>query len=100
MFQLNQAIDQKERFYQHIRDQVEELNRQLEATQKDGKVREEENAQTIQALRKDLKAMKKEKKELEGRLKEQKDLMSSRQLDTLNQSKIMQDKDIQIVRQY
>jgi hypothetical protein len=39
----------------------------------------------------------KEKKALEGKLKDNKELLSSRTQDTLNQSKIVQDKDVIIV---
>jgi len=55
--------------------------------------REEESAETISSLKKELKLQGKEKKALESKLKEQRDLVSSRQQDSLNQSKVVQDKD-------
>ena len=51
--------------------------------------REEEAGNTIAALRKELKAQGKERKALEGKLKDQKDLMSSKLQDSLNQSKVV-----------
>ena len=42
----------------------------------------------------------KEKKALEAKLKDNKELLSSRTQDTLNQSKIVQDKDLIIVSEY
>ncbi len=42
----------------------------------------------------------KEKKALEAKLKDNKELLSSRTQDTLNQSKIVQDKDLIIVSKY
>ena len=34
IFQMTQTIDQKERLYTHIKDQVDDLSRQLESLQK------------------------------------------------------------------
>ena len=43
VFQLEQTIEQKERLYSHIKDQVEELSRQLETLQTNMNSREEDN---------------------------------------------------------
>ena len=90
---MTQTIDQKERLYTHIKEQVDDLSRQLESLQKNMLEREEESADTISSLKRELKAQGKEKKALESKLKEQRDLVSSRQQDSLNQSKVVQDKD-------
>jgi hypothetical protein len=58
--------------------------------------REEDSANTIASLRKELKSQGKERKAMEQKLKDQRDLASSKQQDSLNQSKIVQDKDAMI----
>ena len=93
IFQMTQTIDQKERLYTHIKDQVDDLSRQLESLQKSMLQREEDSANTIASLRKELKSQGKERKAMEQKLKDQRDLASSKQQDSLNQSKIVQDKD-------
>lgn len=96
IFQMTQTIDQKERLYTHIKDQVDDLSRQLESLQKSMFQREEDSANTIASLRKELKSQGKERKAMEQKLKDQRDLASSKQQDSLNQSKIVQDKDAMI----
>jgi len=96
IFQMTQTIDQKERLYTHIKDQVDDLSRQLESLQKSMLQREEDSANTIASLRKELKSQGKERKAMEQKLKDQRDLASSKQQDLLNQSKILQDKDAMI----
>jgi chromosome segregation ATPase len=96
IFQMTQTIDQKERLYTHIKDQVDDLSRQLESLQKSMLQREEDSANTIASLRKELKSQGKERKAMEQKLKDQRDLASSKQQDSLNQSKIVQDKDAMI----
>jgi chromosome segregation ATPase len=96
IFQMSQTIDQKERLYTHIKDQVDDLSRQLESLQKSMLQREEDSANTIASLRKELKSQGKERKAMEQKLKDQRDLASSKQQDSLNQSKIVQDKDAMI----
>lgn len=96
IFQMTQTIDQKERLYTHIKDQVDDLSRQLESLQKSMLQREEDSANTIASLRKELKSQGKERKAIEQKLKDQRDLASSKQQDSLNQSKIVQDKDAMI----
>ena len=96
IFQMTQTIDQKERLYTHIKDQVDDLSRQLESLQKSMLQREEDSANTIASLRKELKSQGKERKAIEQKLKDQRDLASSKQQDLLNQSKILQDKDAMI----
>ena len=96
IFQMTQTIDQKERLYTHIKDQVDDLSRQLESLQKSMHQREEDSANTIASLRKELKSQGKERKAMEQKLKDQRDLASSKQQDSLNQSKIVQDKDAMI----
>ena len=93
---MTQTIDQKERLYTHIKDQVDDLSRQLESLQKSMLQREEDSANTIASLRKELKSQGKERKAIEQKLKDQRDLASSKQQDSLNQSKIVQDKDAMI----
>ena len=93
---MTQTIDQKERLYTHIKDQVDDLSRQLESLQKSMHQREEDSANTIASLRKELKSQGKERKAMEQKLKDQRDLASSKQQDSLNQSKIVQDKDAMI----
>ena len=93
---MTQTIDQKERLYTHIKDQVDDLSRQLESLQKSMLQREEDSANTIASLRKELKSQGKERKAMEQKLKDQRDLASSKQQDSLNQSKIVQDKDAMI----
>jgi chromosome segregation ATPase len=93
---MSQTIDQKERLYTHIKDQVDDLSRQLESLQKSMLQREEDSANTIASLRKELKSQGKERKAMEQKLKDQRDLASSKQQDSLNQSKIVQDKDAMI----
>ena len=93
---MSQTIDQKERLYTHIKDQVDDLSRQLESLQKSMLQREEDSSNTIASLRKELKSQGKERKAMEQKLKDQKDLANSKQQDSLNQSKIVQDKDAMI----
>lgn len=93
---MSQTIDQKERLYTHIKDQVDDLSRQLESLQKSMLQREEDSANTIASLKRELKSQGKERKALEQKLKDQRDLASSKQQDSLNQSKIVQDKDAMI----
>ena len=69
------------------------MSRQLEQLQRAMSEREEEAGNTIAALRKELKAQGKERKALEYKLKEQKEVMSGKLQDSLNQSKIVQDKE-------
>ena len=93
---MSQTIDQKERLYTHIKDQVDDLSRQLESLQKSMLQREEDSANTIASLRRELKSQGKERKAIEQKLKDQRDLASSKQQDSLNQSKVVQDKDAMI----
>ncbi|CDW71802.1 UNKNOWN [Stylonychia lemnae] len=91
--QLMQQVDQKERLYVCIKEQVESLGKQLETLQISMHEREEASVSKISGLKKEVKLNQKEKKLLEQRIKELSDLIQSKQQDSLNQSKIVTDKD-------
>lgn len=58
---------------------MDELSKQLENLQANMQTREEESLEKLNSLKKELKQAAKEKKVLESRLKEQRDLMQSRE---------------------
>eukprot|EP00347_Sterkiella_histriomuscorum_P005752 403355403 len=93
MAQLQNQVEQKERLYVCIKEQVESLGKQLETLQFSMHEREEASTTKISGLKKDLKLGFKEKKLLEQRIRELTEIVQAKQQDTLNQSKIVTDKD-------
>jgi prefoldin subunit 5 len=55
IFEMNQTIDQKERLYSHIKEQVEELSRQLESLQQNMQAKDQESQDKITKLKNEVK---------------------------------------------
>ena len=51
---MNQTIDQKERLYSHIKEQVEELSRQLESLQQNMQAKDQENQDKVTKLKNEV----------------------------------------------
>jgi hypothetical protein len=54
IFEMNQTIDQKERLYSHIKEQVEELSRQLESLQQNMQAKDQENQDKVTKLKNEV----------------------------------------------
>ncbi len=54
ILEMNQTIDHKERLYSHIKDQVDDLSRQLESLQNNMQARDQENTDKINKLKNEV----------------------------------------------